>query len=141
MERRTLTGASPSGRGSPDARAGAQPNAGSKQKGAYSPQPPLISFKAVPADVSRVDQDRLADALGRFEGSPDARRVVARQARDLADAGLYEADFGDSLTVETVVSNLRDAPDEHTLVERWNWWVGSLEVSHGGYDRFRVRRL
>lgn len=88
-----------------------------------------------------MDQERLTDALESFEGSADARRVVARQARDLADSGLIAEDFGYELAVEDVVSNLEDAPDGHTLVERWNWWIDALEVSHGGYGQFRVRRL
>jgi hypothetical protein len=89
---------------------------------------------------SGVDTEELKGALARFDGSPEDRHVVARQARDLADSGLIAAHFGDPLTVETVISNLTDAPDEYSLVERWNWWIGSLEVSHGGYNRFRVRR-
>lgn len=88
-----------------------------------------------------MDRDQLETALERFQGSDDARRVVGRQARDLADSGLVEAHFGDRLTVDTVVANMADAPDGYSVVERWNWWVGSLEVSHGGYNRFRVRRL
>jgi len=74
-----------------------------------------------------------------FEGSSEASQVVARQARDLADAGKIEAELGFELTVEDVVSNLDDAPEDYSLVERWNWWLESLELSHGGYDRFRVR--
>ncbi|MFB6151980.1 MAG: hypothetical protein ABEJ40_09265 [Haloarculaceae archaeon] len=88
-----------------------------------------------------MDQERLKEALSSFEGDERARHVVARQARDLSDAGLVEEDFGYELTVEDVLANLEDAPEGHSLVERWNWWVRSLEVSHGGYDRFRVRRL
>lgn len=88
-----------------------------------------------------MDQDRLKEALEQFDADEDARHVIARQARDLADAGRFEADFGDELTVDEVVSNLEDAPDGHSLVERWNWWIGSLEVSHGGYNEFRVRRV
>nr|WP_159764155.1 hypothetical protein [Halovenus carboxidivorans] len=74
-----------------------------------------------------------------FCGSEQARRAVSRQARDLSDAGRIEEELGYELTVETVVSNLEDAPAEYGLVERWNWWIGSLELSHGNYQRFRVR--
>jgi hypothetical protein len=74
-----------------------------------------------------------------FGGTERARRVVARQARDLADAGLIEADLDFELTVEAVVENMADAPEDHALIERWNWWLSSLELSHGGYNRFRVR--
>jgi hypothetical protein len=87
-----------------------------------------------------VDHARLNSALERFEGSEETRHVVARQARDLADSGRIAEDFGYELTVADVLDNLDDAPDGHTLAERWNWWIGSLEVSHGGYHEFRVRR-
>jgi hypothetical protein len=94
-------------------------------------------------DVRRVrtgvNRDRLERELERFEGDADARRVVARQARDLADSGLVEEDLGFELDVDAVLDNLEDAPEDHTLVERWNWWVGSLELSHGGYEQFQVR--
>jgi hypothetical protein len=87
-----------------------------------------------------MDREALETRLeAAFGGSEQARRVVSRQARDLADSGLVADHFGAELTTEDVVANMRDAPDGHTLVERWNWWVGSLEVSHGGYNRFRVR--
>jgi hypothetical protein len=77
--------------------------------------------------------------------APEDRRlsgtaaVVARQAGDMADGGQFDEDFDGRLTVETVVENLRDAPAEHTLAERWNWWLGALDLSHGGYARFSVR--
>ena len=66
-------------------------------------------------------------------------QTVSRQVRDLAASGRVAEDLGFEVTVETVVSNLQDAPEDHTLVERWNWWVGALDLSHGGYLRFRVR--
>lgn len=87
-----------------------------------------------------MNRERLEQDLAAFEGGEDARRVVARQARDLADSGQYEAEFGAGLTADVVVENLRDAPADHGLVERWNWWIGSLEIAHGGYEQFRVRR-
>ncbi|WP_394354279.1 hypothetical protein [Halorarum salinum] len=74
-----------------------------------------------------------------FGGEEPQRKVVARQARDLADSGKVEADRGDELTVETVVGNMADAPEDSDLVERWNWWLGSLETAYGGYERFTVR--
>jgi hypothetical protein len=74
-----------------------------------------------------------------FGGDQQARRAISRQARDLADAGRVDADFGYELTVDVIVDNLRDAPDDHSLVERWNWWVGSLDLATGGYQRFHVR--
>jgi len=86
-----------------------------------------------------VNRERLERELERFEGDVDARRVVARQARDLSDAGFLADDLGLELDIETVVDNLDDAPADHSLVERWNWWMGSLELSHGGYEQFEVR--
>lgn len=86
-----------------------------------------------------MNRERLERELERFEGDADARRVVARQARDLADSGAVEADLGVELDVETVLAELADAPDDHDVVERWNWWIGSLELSHGGYEEFQVR--
>ena len=40
------------------------------------------------------------------------------------------------------VSEARDdhAPDDHGLVERWNWWMGALELAYGGYRQFGVNR-
>ena len=81
-------------------------------------------------------EQRLADEFG---DDDDALRAVSRQARDLADSGQIDADFGHELTVEVVVDNLADAPEDHDLVDRWNWWVGSLDLSQGGYHRFHVR--
>jgi hypothetical protein len=86
-----------------------------------------------------MDRERLGERLRAEFGDDDGLAVVTRQARDLADSGRYAADIGGELTVETVVRNMADAPDGYSLVERWNWWVGSLDLSHGGYERFRVR--
>ena len=87
-----------------------------------------------------MDRERLVDELEEnFGGTDTALRAVSRQARDLADSGRIEADMEYRLTVDAVISNMADAPDGHTLVERWNWWVGSLELSFGHYQRFRVR--
>ncbi|QLG60787.1 hypothetical protein HUG12_03110 [Halorarum salinum] len=87
-----------------------------------------------------MDSRELMTALEReFGGEEPQRKVVARQARDLADSGKVEADRGDELTVETVVGNMADAPEDSDLVERWNWWLGSLETAYGGYERFTVR--
>jgi hypothetical protein len=87
-----------------------------------------------------VNRAELVAALdGAFDAGEDVLRAVSRQARDLADAGRIAEDLGFELTVEAVVSNLQDAPDGYTLAERWNWWIGSLELSHRGYRQFRVR--
>lgn len=76
-----------------------------------------------------------------FDAESDERRVVARQARDLATSGKPEADRGAPLTVGAVVDNLSDAPDAWSLAERWNWWLGALEVAHGGYRQFQVTAI
>mgnify|MGYP000144456504 CR=1 FL=1 len=87
-----------------------------------------------------MDRPRLQERLDReFDGDPRESRIVSRQARDLADSGQLAADLDVDLTVETVVSNLADAPDDDTLAERWNWWMDALTLSHGDYRRFRVR--
>jgi hypothetical protein len=87
-----------------------------------------------------VDRTRLVDELeATFGGSEAALRAVSRQARDLSDSGRIAEDMDHELTVEIVISNLEDAPDDHSLVDRWNWWIGSLELSFGNYQRFRVR--
>ena len=89
-----------------------------------------------------VDPAELADALEHeFGGTEAERRVVARQARDLADSGKPERDRGVPLTVESVVANVADAPADASLPERWNWWMGALEVAYGGYEPFQVRAV
>ena len=72
-----------------------------------------------------------------FEGTPAERRTVARAAGDLADSETFDGDFGAELTPDVVLENLADAPDGGPA-ERWNWWMGALEASHGGYREFRV---
>ncbi|UIO99726.1 hypothetical protein Hbl1158_14565 [Halobaculum sp. CBA1158] len=87
-----------------------------------------------------MDSRELTAALEReFGGTEAVRRTVARQARDLADSGRIAADRGHELTVEEVLEELSDAPEDHDLAERWNWWIGSLETAYGGYERFTVR--
>jgi hypothetical protein len=80
-----------------------------------------------------------ARLVERFDAETAVARIVAREAADLADRGVYAADFGEPLSVEIVTTNLADAPEGSTLAERWNWWLGALELSHGDYQRFRVR--
>jgi hypothetical protein len=89
-----------------------------------------------------VNRARLEAALrDAFDPKPGALRVVVRQATDLDEAGCYEADTGRPLSADEVVEHLRDAPEsEGSLVDRWNWWVGSLELAYGGYAEFGVRR-
>ncbi|MFW6321420.1 MAG: hypothetical protein ACOC0Z_06170 [Halohasta sp.] len=87
-----------------------------------------------------MDTTHLDDTLRReFDGSPAERRVVVRQARDLVDSGKATADRGRQLTVDELVSHLQDAPADSDLIERWNWWMGALDVAYGGYERFSVR--
>lgn len=89
-----------------------------------------------------MERDRLEAALAReFDADIGHCRVVARQATDLADSGQLERDLDVEPTVETIVSNLNDAPDGSSLRERWNWWLGSIAVTHDGYRRFSVRLL
>ncbi|MFC6989664.1 hypothetical protein ACFQJD_14880 [Haloplanus sp. GCM10025708] len=88
-----------------------------------------------------MDAERLERELERaFDGTDAQRRVVVRQARDLADAGKIAADRGRPLTAETVVRELADAPADASLPERWNWWMGALDAAYGGYEAFQVRR-
>ncbi len=87
-----------------------------------------------------LDPVRLGQRLDdEFGGKPGEQRVVTRQAVDLHDAGKYATDTGTELTVEEIIDHLGDAP-EQTLAERWNWWMGALDVAYGGYERFSVRR-
>jgi hypothetical protein len=88
-------------------------------------------------EIGQQFERRLATEFGSDAGT---RRVVARQARDLADSGQFEADVGRELTAPVVVENLEDAPEDLALPEKWNWWMGALELAYGGYDRFRIVR-
>ncbi|GAB3023225.1 hypothetical protein [Natronobiforma cellulositropha] len=74
-----------------------------------------------------------------FAATVGESRVVVRQAVDLADSGLYEADVGVPLTNEVVLEELTDAP-HGTLADRWNWWMGALEVAYTGYAQFGIQR-
>jgi hypothetical protein len=87
-----------------------------------------------------MDRDKLASALDEFAPQSGERRVVVRQAMDLADSGQFEADTQTTLTSGVIVRNLRDAPDER-LPERWNWWIGSLEIAYGGYAQFQIQAV
>jgi len=78
--------------------------------------------------------DRLDAAFG---GPPAERRAVARAAGDLADAGALADDLDIEVTPDVIVDQLADAPGG-SPAERWNWWLGALEASHGGYRQFRV---
>jgi hypothetical protein len=81
--------------------------------------------------------ERLTSEFGAERGSA---QTVARQAGDLADSGRLAGDAGYDLTDGIVLDNLGDAPRGYTLVKRWNWWVGALELAYGNaYRRFRVR--
>lgn len=89
-----------------------------------------------------LDPDELAAELERaFGGRERERDVVARQARDLADSGKPEEDRGEPLTVAEVVRQMGDAPEGSGVADRWNWWLGSLEVAYGGYREFQVTRF
>ncbi|WP_435157213.1 hypothetical protein [Haladaptatus sp. DFWS20] len=87
-------------------------------------------------DATELDR-RLREEFDPPEG---ACRVVVRQARDLVDSGEYRNDTGVELTAEAIVSHLHDAPDERSLPEKWNWWMGSLGIAYGGYTEFLIVR-
>lgn len=87
---------------------------------------------------SEFDVEALAAGLETFGGDTEARRAVARHARDLADSGRYTDDAEIELTAEHVVVQLADAP-EGGPIERWNWWLGSLELAYGAYSEFLIR--
>lgn len=88
-----------------------------------------------------LDERALREALTEtFDPAPGELRVVVRAAADLATDGRYERDTGRSLTVELIVAELADAPDEG-LPERWNWWLGALEIAYGGYAPFGIRAV
>ncbi|MFC6836960.1 hypothetical protein [Halomarina ordinaria] len=88
--------------------------------------------------MDRTALERTLDE--RFDATPGEVRAVVRAAGDLADSGRYASDVGTPLTVAAVVESLRDAPDER-LPERWNWWLGSLELAFGGYAEFQIRAV
>lgn len=75
-----------------------------------------------------------------FDPPPDECRVVVRQAGDLHDSEVYAETHDHELGVDVVIGNLSDAPDDLSLVDRWNWWIGALDVAHGGFDEFRIRQ-
>lgn len=92
--------------------------------------------------MNEIDPERLDRALERaFDGGEGERRAVVRAVGDLADSGRLVADRGADITVEMVVTELADAPEESSVSERWNWWIGALAVAYGDeYARFGVRR-
>ena len=111
-----------------------------RTEGGLLPSAAFRTFKSVWAVTTAVDRERLKRELAdEFGGDEETLRAVSRQGRDLADAGRIDEDFGHELTVAYVVDELADAPEDHSLAERWNWWVGSLDLSQGGYRRFHVR--
>jgi hypothetical protein len=98
-----------------------------------------IGSSAGPIAVDRDALDRSLAAA--FDGEPAERRVVVRQVMDLVDAERWaETHDGTPLTVDRIVAELEQAPDDDGLADRWNWWMGSLELAHGGFDRFGVCR-
>ncbi len=87
-----------------------------------------------------MDPKRLDAALAaEFGGTAAERRAIVRSARDLADSGKPSRDRGHALTVPDIIRHLSDAPDDSSLLNRWNWWMGALDVAYGGYDYFTVR--
>ena len=95
-----------------------------------------------PLETAAFDAEELVEALrAEFDGDDAEYRVVARQARDLADAGIVAEDRGEPLTVAEVVRNLADAPEGSSVADRWNWWLGALDAAYGGYREFEVRAV
>lgn len=87
-----------------------------------------------------LDSEALAASLREaFGGTAGEARVVARQAADLAATGRYEVDVGVELAADVVREELADAPSG-TPVDRWNWWIGALDLAYGGYAEFGVQR-
>ena len=83
---------------------------------------------------------RLNSALkAEFGGTDNERQVILRAVQDLADSEKPSRDRGHALTVPGICRHLADAPNDNSLVERWNWWMGALETAYGGYDYFTVR--
>lgn len=88
-----------------------------------------------------MHRQELAAALAEtFDGSTAQCRTVARAADDLAATDRYCADVGCPLTIDRVLTELQDAPDSFDVVDRWNWWMGALELAYGGYNQFRVQQ-
>ncbi|AGN02232.1 hypothetical protein L593_11435 [Salinarchaeum sp. Harcht-Bsk1] len=81
-----------------------------------------------------------SDLQSAFDADPDVARVVARAAGDLSDSGAYRDDVGSAIDGTLIVAELQDAPADSDLVERWNWWIGSLELAYGDYEQFLVSR-
>lgn len=89
-----------------------------------------------------MNRDVLAARLRQsFDATDREIRVVVRQAGDLHDSGRYADVRGAELGIEDVVVELREAPDDLGLVERWNWWVGALDLAHGDFEPFRIDRF
>jgi hypothetical protein len=87
-----------------------------------------------------VDESDLLDRLETaFGGSRAERDAVARAARDLTTSGHFRTDTESELTAGRVIAELEDAPDGGPA-ERWNWWMGALDVAYGGYADYQVRR-
>ena len=95
-----------------------------------------------PLETAGFGADELVEALqAAFDGDDAEFRVVARQARDLADAGMVAGDRGAALTVDEIVRNLADAPEGSSVADRWNWWLGALDAAYSGYREFEVRAI
>ncbi|MFB6105136.1 MAG: hypothetical protein ABEJ57_08700 [Halobacteriaceae archaeon] len=74
-----------------------------------------------------------------YGGTVGERRAVARAAADLAASGQYVADTGVEMTPTRIIEELADAP-EGGPADRWNWWMGALDLAYGDYGRFTVHR-
>lgn len=87
-----------------------------------------------------VDEAELLEGLeAAFGGSQAERDAVARAARDLDASDQVETDTESEVTAGRVIAELEDAPDGGPA-DRWNWWIGALEIAYGGYAEYQVRR-
>lgn len=74
-----------------------------------------------------------------YGGTPGERRAIARSADDLEATGKYHDDTGVELSATRIIEELADAPGG-SPAERWNWWMGALDLAYGEYTQFSVRR-
>ena len=75
----------------------------------------------------------------RFGGTPAERRAVSRAAQDVADSARPSRDRGHAVTIPEILSTLDEAPADTSVVERWNWWMGAIDIAYSGYEEFTVR--
>lgn len=85
------------------------------------------------------DELEFIAALEQFGGSRQERLAVARQARDLYDSGKVNESIDGTMTTTFLISELSDAPSG-TPADRWNWWIGAMNLAYGNFSQFQVRQ-